>query len=179
MNVVIRAMRDDDADAVAAMVRGLAEHIGTGLVPALTAEKLVAARDLIDVTVAEHALAEDTLAEDTLAEDTLAEEWGTLIGACLGLMTFSTWRGEKGLYVVDLFVAPNARGKNIGERLLRASAERAARRGARFIKLEVDETNTGAERFYARLGFTKKTEDRLHILEQDRMTEFIATGGRT
>ena len=108
----------------------------------------------------------------------MAEADNTLIGACLGLMTFSTWRGEKGLYVVDLFVTPEARGRNVGERLLRASAERAAKRGARFIKLEVDETNTGAGRFYERLGFIKKTEDRLHILEQDRMSDFISMGGR-
>ena len=101
------------------------------------------------------------------------------LGACLGLMTFSTWRGARGLYVVDLFVLPEARGRRLGESLLRLSAERAASRGAQFIKLEVDETNTGAERFYARLGFTKKTEDRLHILEQDRFRTFAALGGTT
>ena len=156
MSVLIRPMEDRDAETVAGMVRGLAEHIGTETVPKLTGEKLIAAHDLIDVMV--------------------AEDGSALIGACLGLMTFSTWRGERGLYIVDLFVTPEARGRNIGENLLRASAARAARRGARFIKLEVDETNSGAERFYARLGFAKKTADRLHILEQDRMDEFIAMG---
>ena len=94
-------------------------------------------------------------------------------------MTFSTWRGAKGLYVVDLFVLPEERGRNIGLKLLRASARNFAKRGAEFIKLEVDETNTGAERFYSRLGFEKKTEDRLHILEQDRFTTFVSKGGTT
>ena len=92
-------------------------------------------------------------------------------------MTFSTWRGAPGLYVVDLFVLPEARGHNVGLDLLRCSAQRFAARGAQFIKLEVDETNLGAERFYARLGFTKKAEDRLHILEQDRFMEFA--GGQS
>jgi GNAT superfamily N-acetyltransferase len=138
------------------MVRGLAEHIGTGFVPKLTGAKLNAARDLIDVVV--------------------ADEGGRLLGACLGLMTFSTWRGAPGLYVVDLFVLPEARGKNVGLKRLHCSARRFARRGAQFIKLEVDETNGGAERFYARLGFIKKTEDRLHILEQDKLTEFVSAG---
>ncbi len=159
MSVMFRPMEDPDAAAVAVMVRGLAEHIGTDVVPKLTGEKLIAARDLIDVMV--------------------AEDGGKLIGACLGLITFSTWRGERGLYIVDLFVTPEARGRNVGENLLRASAARAAKRGARFIKLEVDETNAGAERFYARLGFAKKIEDRLHILEQDRMDEFISMGEQT
>lgn len=157
MSLDVRAMRPEEAEAVAAMVRGLAEHIGTDFVPALTGDRLRAAADLIDVVVAEDA--------------------GRLIGACLGLMTFSTWRGAPGLYVVDLFVLPEARGRNVGLDLLRCSAQRFAARGARFIKLEVDEANTGAERFYARLGFSKKAEDRLHILEQDRFTQFL--GGNT
>lgn len=159
MSLTVRPMREEEAEAVARMVRGLAEHIGTDFVPKLTGEKLNAAQDLIDVVV--------------------AEDGGQLLGACLGLMTFSTWRGAPGLYVVDLFVLPEARGKNIGLELLRASARRFAKRGAKFIKLEVDETNTGAERFYARLGFTKKAEDRLHILEQDKLQSFISVGGTT
>ena len=94
-------------------------------------------------------------------------------------MTYSTWRGARGLYVVDLYVEPETRGRGVGELLLRLSARRAAARGAQFIKLEVDETNAGAERFYQRLGFSKKTEDRLHILEQDRLKDFISTGDGT
>ena len=153
---IIRAMKDGDAEAVAGMVRGLAEHIGSGIVPKLTGETLLQSRDLIDTVVAE------------------AE--GRLLGACLGLLTFSTWRGAKGLYVVDLFVVPEQRGLNIGAMLLRLSARRAAARGACFIKLEVDRGNDGAERFYARLGFAKKGQDRLHILEQDGFNAFISTG---
>jgi ribosomal protein S18 acetylase RimI-like enzyme len=159
MTLIIRDMRDDEADAVAAMVKGLARHIGTDFVPRLTGEALRSARDLIDVVV--------------------ADDDGRLLGACLGLITFSTWRGCRGLYVVDLFVEPEARGRNIGLKLLREEARRAARRGAEFIKLEVDESNAGAERFYARLGFAKKAEDRLHILEQDRLHHLISTGDET
>ena len=157
MSLAVRPMKPGEAEAVAAMVHGLAVHIGTDFVPALTGEKLRKAADLIDVVV--------------------AEDGGRLIGACLGLMTFSTWRGAPGLYVVDLFVLPEARGRNVGLDLLRCQAQRFAARGAQFIKLEVDETNTGAERFYARLGFNKKSEDRLHILEQDRFTQFV--GGQS
>ena len=159
MTLVIREMQDDDAVTVAALVRGLADHIGAGVIPKLTDESLLAARDLIDVVV--------------------AEEDRRMLGACLGLMTYSTWRGARGLYIVDLFVAPEARGRHIGERLLREAARRGSLRGAQFIKLEVDETNSGAERFYARLGFKKKTEDRLHILEQDRLDHFISSGDGT
>ena len=159
MNLVIRPMREADAAAVAEMVRGLARHVGTDFVPKVTGEGLNAAADLIDIVVAENN--------------------GALLGACLGLMTYSTWRGCPGLYVVDLFVSPEARGQKLGERLLRESARRAATKGARFIKLEVDRSNTGAERFYARLGFVPKPEDKLHILEQDQLEHFIEMGDTT
>lgn len=159
MSLGVRPMRAGEAGLVAAMVHGLAEHIGTDFVPKLTGENLAAAQDLIDVVV--------------------ADDSGKLIGACLGLMTFSTWRGCRGLYVVDLFVLPEARGRNVGLALLHCAAQRFAARGAQFIKLEVDETNTGAERFYERLGFSKKPEDRLHILEQDGFRTFISAGGHT
>ena len=159
MSLAIRPMEDGDQEAVANMVRGLANDIGSKTVPQLTGEGLRNAQGLIDVVV--------------------ADDGGQLLGACLGLMTFSTWRGAKGLYVVDLFVAPGARGRNLGVMLLRESAARAFKRGARFIKLEVDRTNTRAERFYERLGFNLKAEDRLHILEQDQLKEFISAGGET
>jgi ribosomal protein S18 acetylase RimI-like enzyme len=159
MNLVTRPMRDDEADAVAGMVRAIAEHVGSATVPKLDAERLRAAGDLIDTVV--------------------AEEGGRLLGACLGLMTYSTWRGARGLYVADLFVSPDARGRNVGMALLRCSARRFAKRGASFIKLEVDCENQGAERFYARLGFAKKAEDRLHVMEQDKFAEFVSSGGET
>jgi ribosomal protein S18 acetylase RimI-like enzyme len=153
MSFVVRAMKDDEADRVAAMVQGLADHIGVPLVTGLTGAKLLAAHDLIDVTV--------------------AAEGGVLLGACLALQTFSTWRGERGLYIVDLFVEHQARNRAVGRKLLREASRRAVARGAAFIKLEVDVTNHGAARFYERLGFTRKEEDRLFFLEHQPLRDFI------
>ena len=59
-------------------------------------------------------------------------------------------------------------------RCLRETARRGKVRGAKFVKLEVDLTNAGGARFYERLGFKKKLEDRLFILEQDGLNYFIA-----
>ena len=159
MSCIIREMREDESTQVVEMVRGLARDTVTGVVPKLTADGLLAARDLIDVVVA--------------VDDR------RILGACLGLMTYSTWRGAPGLYIVDLFVGAESRGRNIGLRLLRQSAVRAAEKGARFVKLEVDRGNDGAARFYTRIGFGEKAGDRLFILEQDRLKEFIAMGDAT
>jgi len=153
MTAVLREMRASDAESVAEMVRGLARHVGADTVPKLTAGSLNGNRDLIDVIV--------------------AEQGGRIVGACLSLMTFSTWRGAKGLYVVDLFVEPRARGGKIGQRLLKLSAARGVALGARFIKLEVDHTNEGAARFYEKLGFVRKDEDRIFALEPEMLKFFV------
>jgi len=150
----IREMRPGEAKQVVDMVRGLARHIGADAIPRLTSQSLNSNRNLIDVVV--------------------AEEGGSVIGACLTLMTFSTWRGAKGLYVVDLFVEPQARGGKIGRELLKLAAARGLARGACFIKLEVDHTNEGAARFYERLGFLRKDEDRIFVLESEKLRAFVA-----
>jgi ribosomal protein S18 acetylase RimI-like enzyme len=153
MTLTFRPMREEDAPQVVEMVKGLARDTGARIVPRLTSENLIASRDLIDVTIAE-------------------DEKG-LLGACLTLLTYSTWRDAKGLYVVDLFVDPRARNGGVGLKLLREAARRGRAKGARFIKLEVDRTNRGAERFYERLGFVRNDKDRLFVLEDDKVTDFL------
>ncbi|MBI2718529.1 MAG: GNAT family N-acetyltransferase [Rhizobiales bacterium] len=153
MIIEYRKMRLDEADAVAAMVRKLAADIGANTTPFVSGAALVENCDLIDITVADQA--------------------GRLIGACLTLMTFSTWRGTRGAYVVDLYVDGTARGHNVGQHLLRQAAKRVASRGAEFIKLEVDVSNEAAARFYRRLGFVCKEEDRLYLLEREDLAAFI------
>jgi ribosomal protein S18 acetylase RimI-like enzyme len=146
-------MRPDEADQVVAMIQALAVHIGGGTIPATTAESLRENSDLIDVVVAERS--------------------GRIVGACLALLTFSTWRGKKGVYVLDLYIDETERGLGTGKLLLAEAAARGHRRGARFIKLEVDVSNDGAARFYERLGFRRKDEDRLFALEEEQMLGLI------
>jgi len=153
MTVTIRPMADADAPAVVAMVQGLARDTATGVIPKLTPQSLVTNRDLIDVTI--------------------AEDQEGMLGACLTLLTYSTWRDARGLYVVDLFIDGRARNRGIGLKLLRAAARRGRAKGARFIKLEVYHTNDGAARFYERLGFGRHDEDRLFILEDEKMTALL------
>jgi ribosomal protein S18 acetylase RimI-like enzyme len=87
-------------------------------------------------------------------------------------MTYSSWRGMKGIYVSDLFVLDHVRGRKIGEKLLRYTALEAQTRGAGFIKMEVDHQNDRAQRFYQRLGFAYKAEDQFYALEPDQFQIF-------
>ena len=155
--LILRPMQQSECAAVAAFVGRLAVDLGLDAVPGLDAR----------------ALEENTFGASALIDVTVAEANGALCGACLALMTYSTWRAARGLYVVDLFVDGASRGNRIGERLLRAAAARGAARGARFIKLEVDHTNAAAARFYGRLGFARKDADRLFVLEEEDVARWL------
>ncbi|KUF09180.1 GNAT family N-acetyltransferase [Pseudoponticoccus marisrubri] len=79
---------------------------------------------------------------------------GALAGLALYSPAFSTLRGGAGLYVSDLWVAPEARGTGLGRRLLGAAFADAAKAwGAVYLRLQVYDRTPAARRFYDRLGF--------------------------
>jgi ribosomal protein S18 acetylase RimI-like enzyme len=147
-------MKDGEEDAVAVLIRRLPKDLGLAVVPKITGSNLRAGKGVAEVTVAEDA--------------------GLIVAVCLWTMTFSSWRGMKGIYVSDLYVMDHVRGRKIGERLLRFTMSEAQSRGAGFVKLEVDQTNISAQRFYHRLGFVHKAEDQFHSLEPDQFSAMLA-----
>ncbi|WP_120633735.1 GNAT family N-acetyltransferase [Ruegeria sp. EL01] len=81
-------------------------------------------------------------------------ETDKVVGVALYSPVFSTTRGCAGIFVSDLWAAPEERGKRLAERLLRAALEDGGELwGANFIKLSVYADSPDARRFYDRLGF--------------------------
>jgi GNAT superfamily N-acetyltransferase len=74
------------------------------------------------------------------------------VGLALYFFTFSTFLGQPTLYLEDLFVLPEARGRGAGRALLRALARIALRRGCGRMEWAVLDWNTPSIRFYKRLG---------------------------
>jgi ribosomal protein S18 acetylase RimI-like enzyme len=158
MSLGIRPMRAGEEDAVAVLIRQLPKDLGLSTVPKITGQSLRDAKDLAQVTVAVDA--------------------GLILGVCLWTMTYSSWRGHAGIYISDLYVLAHARGRKIGERLLRGTMVEAQKRGAGFIKMEVDVNNHAGARFYERLGFIHKAEDRFFILEPDEFEKLTRSAER-
>lgn len=71
--------------------------------------------------------------------------------ACFALFRHGLIHGGS-VFLKDLFVLETARGNNVGQRLLEFVAQFARDHGAERIDLSVDVPNTGAARFYERLG---------------------------
>ena len=76
---------------------------------------------------------------------------GRPAGAALFHTRFSTWLGRPGLYLEDLYVCEEARGKGVGRRLMARLAAIAVKRGWGRIDFHVLDWNPARE-FYRRLG---------------------------
>lgn len=82
--------------------------------------------------------------------------------ALLALLARDT---ENARFLMDgLFVAPEARGRGVGTRLLDAIAEEARARGYREVRLDVVEENRRARALYERLGYRAVASHRTGLL---------------
>jgi GNAT superfamily N-acetyltransferase len=86
------------------------------------------------------------------AEVVLAEDAGVPVGFALFFHTFSTFLGQPGLYLEDLFVMPEVRGRGVGRALLAHLARVALERGCGRVEWAVLDWNAPAIRFYDSLG---------------------------
>ena len=96
-------------------------------------------------------------------EAVLAFEGTKAVGLAVYFYEFSTWRGQPGVYVQDLYVAPRARGRGLGRELIQAVRRRAAEQGVRYVKLTVYDRNPEALAFYHGIGF-ESCEDELPLV---------------
>lgn len=113
--------------------------------------------------------------ENPAFEVLLAEIDGAFAGLCLTFPSFSTWRGERGIYVQDLYVDETFRGQGIGERLLQATAKRGKARGAGYLRLSVDVTNTKARAFYERVGIAHSRDEHVHMIKGEAFDALAAS----
>jgi GNAT superfamily N-acetyltransferase len=82
----------------------------------------------------------------------IAEWQGTPAGFALFFYNYSTWQGQPGLYLEDLFVRPAFRGKGVGKALLLHLAQIAVRENCGRFQWQVLDWNTPAIDFYKSLG---------------------------
>jgi GNAT superfamily N-acetyltransferase len=77
---------------------------------------------------------------------------GEMAGFALFFSTYSTFAGKPGLYLEDIFVREEHRGRGIGTELIRAGAALAVARGCARYEWIVLDWNTKAIDFYAKIG---------------------------
>ncbi|HEY6153975.1 MAG TPA: GNAT family N-acetyltransferase [Candidatus Udaeobacter sp.] len=105
-----------------------------------------------EVVATEEQLIEVLFGERPVAEVLLGFEGNSPVGFAVYFYNFSTWLGRPGLYLEDLFVKPEKRGKGYGRALLVELAKIARDRGCGRMEWAVLDWNEPAINFYRALG---------------------------
>jgi GNAT superfamily N-acetyltransferase len=134
--MTIREAVEADVPLIVRLIKGLAEY-----------------EQLQEQAVAtEEAIREGLFGARRFAEVVIAEEGGAPVGFALFFHNYSTFLGKPGLYLEDLFVVPEARGRGVGKALLLHLKELAIARGCGRMEWSVLDWNAPAIGFYEKLG---------------------------
>lgn len=134
--VEVRPGTADDLPLILAFIRGLADY-----------EKL---SHLVVAT--EDSLRESLFGAQPGAEVLLAFADGMPVGFAVYFHNFSTFLGRRGLWLEDIYVPPEYRGRGYGKALLLACARIAKARGCGRFEWSALDWNTPAWDFYRSLG---------------------------
>ena len=136
MPVQIRPATADDTPLIVELIRGLAEY-----------ERLAH-----ECVATEERVRESLFGPRPDAEVVIAEVDGRAAGFALFFHNYSTFLARRGLYLEDLFVFPQYRGRGVGRALLAHLARLAVARGCGRFEWWVLDWNAPAIRFYESLG---------------------------
>lgn len=134
--ILIRAAKEEDTPAIFSLIKELAEF-----------EKL---SDQIETT--ENELRKTLFGENKFVEILIAEYDKKIVGQAIFLKNFSTFLGKPGIYLEDLYVKPEMRGKGIGRALLDKIILLAKERNYGRVEWSVLDWNTSAIEFYKKIG---------------------------
>jgi GNAT superfamily N-acetyltransferase len=141
MSLDIRWARSGDEATVLRLVKALATY----------------EREPDAVKATEDSLTETLFAPNAQVFAFIAELDGAPAGLALWFLTYSTWTGRPSLYLEDLFVEENARGRGIARALFKRLAQEAKARNCARIDWAVLDWNVDAMAAYERLGGKKQT----------------------
>ncbi len=158
--VEIRAATEDDVPLIISFIRELAEY-----------ERLSH-----EVVATEDVLRESLFGERTGAEVLVCYLEGTPAGFALFFHNFSTFLGRPGLYLEDLFVKPEMRGRGLGRALLVHLAQLARDRGCGRMEWSVLDWNEPAIKLYKGIGAVPMDEWTVYRVTGEAL-EDLAAGG--
>ena len=105
-----------------------------------------------EVEATEKELLETIFAKEPRVFCDLVEVDGDIAGMAIWFLNYSTWQGKHGIYLEDLFIKPEYRGKGYGKALLQHLAKLCDDRGYGRFQWWVLDWNSPAIEFYRNLG---------------------------
>ena len=129
-----------------------------------------------EVTATEEQLVDVLFGKKPVAEVLLAFADEKPVGFAVFFQNFSTWLGRPGLYLEDLFVRPEQRGKGYGRALLVDLAKIARERGCGRMEWAVLNWNEPAIEFYRKLDAKPMDEWTVFRLTRDGIAKLAESG---
>ena len=126
-----------------------------------------------DVVATEEGLHEVLFGAESAAKVVIAFENTEPVGFAVYFFNFSTWLGRPGLYLEDLFVKPEVRGRGYGRALLVHLAKIARDRNCGRIEWAVLTWNEPAIEFYKKLGAVSLDDWRVFRLTTDGIEQLV------
>lgn len=160
----VRPAREGDVAAILALVRALAAYEREPDAVTATESDLRAA--LFGPQARVHAL---------VAEADRPGGGREVVGTAIWFVSFSTWRGRHGIWLEDLFVLPEHRGRGLGGALLAALAAECVRRGYARLEWNVLDWNEPALAVYRSVGALPLSDWTVHRLDGPAL-EALAAG---
>ena len=124
---------------------------------------------MLDLVIADEATLCDWWFEKRVAEAFFAMEGETEVGFALYFHNFSTFLGRAGIYLEDLFVLPEHRGKGYGKAILKHLAQITQERGCGRLEWACLNWNQPSIDFYLSLGATPMDEWTVYRVSGDAL----------
>ena len=156
---MIRSATEADVPLILKFIRGLAEY-------EKLAHKVVATEDLVRKTL---------FGPKRYAEVIIAEDESRAVGFALFFHNYSTFLARPGIYLEDLFVIPEARGRGYGKGLLARLAQIAQERECGRVEWACLDWNEPSINFYESLGATMLKDWKIFRLTGDALDALAET----
>ena len=102
----------------------------------------------------------------------VAEHDGEVVGIAIWFLNYSTWLGQPGIYLEDLYVKPACRGQGFGLALMKELARICVERGYQRFQWWVLDWNEPSINFYRSIGAVAMDEWTVYRLSGDALERF-------
>ena len=163
-------------DAVPGLVLRPATAADAGLILRFIIELAVYEKEPDAVVTDQDGIAGSLFGQGATARALIAELDAEPVGYAVWFASYSTWLGRNGLYLEDLYVTPEMRGRGVGKAILRQLAALAVAQGCGRMEWSVLDWNAPAIAFYESVGARPQSEWTVFRLTGDALSTFAAGG---
>lgn len=154
-NLEIRPVQREDCGALLALMREFAEYV-----------------NMLDALVVDRQRLEAELFDHWSAQALVAEVERRIVGYAFYCAIFSSFSGQKGYYLDDLYISAAHRKKGYGKALLAAVAEKTVRDGYAYLEWRCQDWNRAAIKFYRSLGAAEYDSSKVFKLKENKLRDF-------